>query len=303
MILLQQERNIVHGRIRCATIYVKDHERSDDNDNEQIENDSERLEIKLGDPGLKRPYTDNDIPWIPVEFLRDDENLETAKTEPKTDLWAFGTTLWEIFNYGSEPSINRRQIVDTNGRLPPPKKCITCRLKPNERCQCCRDIYEIMCEAWNEDPDQRCSPTTFISKLIAIRDRIQPDYTDPSNVTVMTCQTDVSARTLSTIVNGYVPNGTDMSERSSHSSGISTTNLLVTTNGCDDSEHSSGDLNGSDFSQECIPQSVAREYTTLINTCRRIDNREIRIKDKIGSVSIMCLLVISCVLIFVCVSG
>lgn len=36
------------------------------------------------------------IHWIPVECLN---NFELARLSPMADVWAFATTLWEIFSY------------------------------------------------------------------------------------------------------------------------------------------------------------------------------------------------------------
>lgn len=35
--------------------------------------------------------------WIPIEFYN---TIELARKSPQADIWAFSTTLWELFNYG-----------------------------------------------------------------------------------------------------------------------------------------------------------------------------------------------------------
>jgi len=35
--------------------------------------------------------------WIPTEFYN---TIELARKSPQADIWAFSSTLWELFNYG-----------------------------------------------------------------------------------------------------------------------------------------------------------------------------------------------------------
>lgn len=42
------------------------------------------------------------IHWIPVEW-HGFENMEGARRSISADMWAVGTTLWEIFSYGESP--------------------------------------------------------------------------------------------------------------------------------------------------------------------------------------------------------
>jgi len=35
--------------------------------------------------------------WIPTEFYN---SIELARKSPQADIWAFSSTLWELFNYG-----------------------------------------------------------------------------------------------------------------------------------------------------------------------------------------------------------
>ena len=49
---------------------------------------------------LNCKFTFFSIPWIPIEYATD---VEKAKFDFKADVWAFSTTLWEIFSYGKKP--------------------------------------------------------------------------------------------------------------------------------------------------------------------------------------------------------
>lgn len=42
------------------------------------------------------------IPWIPVEYIN---RLDQAKEDYKAEIWAFSTTLWEIFSHGVKPTV------------------------------------------------------------------------------------------------------------------------------------------------------------------------------------------------------
>lgn len=41
------------------------------------------------------------IPWIPYEYHN---NLEQAKLDFKAEVWAYATTVWEIFSRGRSPT-------------------------------------------------------------------------------------------------------------------------------------------------------------------------------------------------------
>lgn len=66
-------------------------------------------------------------------------------------MWAFATTLWEIFSQGRAPTL--REFYASKRRLLPPVDC------PEY-------VYEIMREGWDESPDKRYSPQALIAKLM-----------------------------------------------------------------------------------------------------------------------------------------
>lgn len=41
------------------------------------------------------------VHWMPVEFFAD---MSLAKRSVVGDIWAFATTLWEVFSYGQSPT-------------------------------------------------------------------------------------------------------------------------------------------------------------------------------------------------------
>lgn len=42
------------------------------------------------------------LPWIPFEYHN---NLEQAKLDFKAEIWAYATTIWEIFSNGRAPTL------------------------------------------------------------------------------------------------------------------------------------------------------------------------------------------------------
>lgn len=108
-----QEKNVIHGRIRCASINVIRYE---------VPN---MLLVRLGDPGFQKTYTKNEyalytlyicqifsqmvlilpnnysLPWIPFEYHN---CMEQAKYDFKAEVWAYSTTIWEIFSRGRSPT-------------------------------------------------------------------------------------------------------------------------------------------------------------------------------------------------------
>ncbi|RVE43769.1 hypothetical protein evm_011618 [Chilo suppressalis] len=81
------EAGLVHGYIRCRRLLLAAH-------------DADRIVIKLSGPSL-RSYTPYDIHWMPIEFFSD---MNMAKRSAVGDIWAFATTLWEVFSYGLSPA-------------------------------------------------------------------------------------------------------------------------------------------------------------------------------------------------------
>ncbi|RZF41575.1 hypothetical protein LSTR_LSTR000289 [Laodelphax striatellus] len=126
-----KEGGIVHGNIRCRKLLVAAHTPS-------------TFCVRLSDPGLPSlPYSSADIPWIPVECYG---NVKNARKLPESDMWAMGTTLWEIFSYGSSPPTDNPEEMITfyrkGKRLPMPGGCLN-------------TIYDIMLSCWNVDVHHR----------------------------------------------------------------------------------------------------------------------------------------------------
>lgn len=99
------------------------------------------LFVRLADPGLRLPFSRNDVPWIPH-----DSTNEEAKSDLRSDVWAFATTLWEIFSRGRMPTL--KDFLNSRRQLPKPVECPV-------------DIYKIMLDGWNPKFNQRLPPQIF----------------------------------------------------------------------------------------------------------------------------------------------
>lgn len=227
------------------------------------------------------------MPWIPLEHFN---NLENAKTDLKTDIWAYATTIWEIFSHGYDLT-NMTNPVQffANGQ----------RLKPPEECNQCRDIYEIMREGWDEDPDKRFSSQFVISRLaMASKYSIQflniwnalqylyfttgnrfdnpyneiannhTEYTYPSNVSTGTQMTVLTEEYMPMLNGGH--NG--QSHSSLHSSATSTQDRSISRNSGDD-----------DILEPFAPHEAEEFQREYINKIITLDNSTITFKKLLGA--------------------
>ncbi|XP_023229778.1 tyrosine-protein kinase JAK2-like [Centruroides sculpturatus] len=125
-----EEQQCCHGKIRCHNILVSQH-----SDNS--------FKVKLADPGIV-VYNDEDMHWIPPECYSD---FSQAAKSLAADVWAFGTTLWEIFSFGEIPfkdkKTNEIKELYLQGHHPPYPTDIH------------SDIGKLMNECWTLDLDNR----------------------------------------------------------------------------------------------------------------------------------------------------
>lgn len=142
-LFLQQENQIVHGRIRCSSLEVT-----------QFAPEREFV-VKLADPGIPNDYSISDVPWVPIEHY---DNLNESRRNPKADIWAYSTTLWEIFSRGASPLHERPDMMNfftTGNRLGKP---LECSFLPA--------IYNLMLQGWDVDPDKRPLTQIICSILV-----------------------------------------------------------------------------------------------------------------------------------------
>ncbi|XP_019615217.1 PREDICTED: tyrosine-protein kinase JAK2-like [Branchiostoma belcheri] len=118
--------------------------------------------IKLGDPGIGfSAEKKKRLLWLAPEVV-----FEHKDTSPSSDKFSYGTTLWEIFNYGAEPlSVLAPETVQqlyTEGSM----------LKCPDNCP--ESVYWKMRWFWQKDPLQRPEYRAMLRTLN------HPDVTDQS---------------------------------------------------------------------------------------------------------------------------
>lgn len=92
------------------------------------------------------------VKWMPPEAFLD--GIFTSKT----DVWSFGVLLWEVMSMGFMPYPGRgnqevMQLVTAGGRLEPPNNA------------CPPQIYAIMQQCWQAQPELRPNFATIIERL------------------------------------------------------------------------------------------------------------------------------------------
>lgn len=122
--------------------------------------------VKVGDFGLARYVLDNEYTSstgakFPVKWSAP-EVLNFTKFSSKSDVWAYGILMWEIFSGGDTPynKMKNAEVVHSvcneNYRLPPPPGCSD-------------SVYDIMVSCWGQSPDKRPTFPEIHDYLIEVR--------------------------------------------------------------------------------------------------------------------------------------
>lgn len=87
-------------------------------------------------------YTSNDQEKIPCAWFPPESILEKLFSI-KSDVWAFGVTMWEIFTFGERPwpNMSSEQVLD---------KIVT-----SIPYKCSKSFYKIMQNCWSHAPGNR----------------------------------------------------------------------------------------------------------------------------------------------------
>ncbi|XP_035682316.1 tyrosine-protein kinase Tec-like [Branchiostoma floridae] len=125
--------------------------------------------VKVSDFGLSRyvlddEYTSSTGSKFPIKWASP-EVLEFSRFSSKSDIWAFGILMWEVFTLGKTPypNLNTTDVVRqvTHGKhLDRPQRC------PHA-------VYRIMKQTWEKDPMRRPS---FKELQVQIEDIQEKDY-------------------------------------------------------------------------------------------------------------------------------
>lgn len=111
------------------------------------------------------------MPWIPLEYHN---NINAAKKQLDVDLWAFSTTVWEIFSRGAVIENVTSEMLRQNynrygGILPTPPNCPPV-------------MFEVMMDGWSMDTDKPFNHLQISQRLISIKDNLNDDYTTIEDV-------------------------------------------------------------------------------------------------------------------------
>ncbi|KAL3118978.1 hypothetical protein niasHT_003761 [Heterodera trifolii] len=128
--------------------------------------------VKVADFGLARfmrtedTYTAQTGAKFPIKWTAP-EGLAYNTFSTKSDVWAFGVLLWEIFTYGMAPypgvELNNVYVLLERGfRMDPPPECPDC-------------VYRLMLQCWNWSPSDR---PRFKDLLLNLSSQQPPESVD-----------------------------------------------------------------------------------------------------------------------------
>jgi len=111
---------------------------------------------RLNDSNYYQYNGNNAIPirWMPTESFY-------GKFSIKSDVWAFGVTMWEVFHLGRRQPYDHKgdQDVVTDAMKGP------CRLLLHKPTQCPYDVYRLMLQCWVHEPQYRPTFEELYHKL------------------------------------------------------------------------------------------------------------------------------------------
>nr|XP_027196549.1 tyrosine-protein kinase hopscotch-like [Dermatophagoides pteronyssinus] len=130
--------NLSHGYIKFDNLFVSHFSKTS-------------LFIKLGDPIGFSCYFNQTIeqPWLPPEYFNDNGFFFRKHTN-YSDVWAFGTTMWEIFHNGNKPLFNYMNIDQVN------------------LCAMPESIHLLTKKCWDKDFCNRIPPSGVFRELVLI---------------------------------------------------------------------------------------------------------------------------------------
>ncbi len=127
------------------------------------------MQVKIADFGMSRNlyqshyYVLKGHAVLPVRWMA--KECFYGKFSSKTDVWAFGVTMWEIFTLAKDIPYEDMQdeelVVDATQKHPR-----TLLAKPTN---CPENMYDAMLMCWKESPNDRATFETLYDKLLNIR--------------------------------------------------------------------------------------------------------------------------------------
>ncbi|XP_033740616.1 ALK tyrosine kinase receptor-like isoform X2 [Pecten maximus] len=121
---------------------------------------------KIGDFGMARDilrtnyYRKNGSAMIPVKWMPSEAFMDGVFTS-KTDVWAFGVVLWEVFTMGFVPYPGK-----TNAEV---MKYVLGHGRLNQPPLCSGELYELMKKCWKSKPKDRPSFVSIVETMTRIK--------------------------------------------------------------------------------------------------------------------------------------
>ncbi|CAG5129914.1 unnamed protein product, partial [Candidula unifasciata] len=120
---------------------------------------ADKLVAKIADFGLSKndqTYVKTSSTRVPIRWMAIESLFNNTYTL-QSDVWSFGVLLWEIFTLGGTPysSIDSQQLfkyLKDGHRLRKPRLCD-------------QDMYAMMLQCWNDDPDRRPTIEELTARL------------------------------------------------------------------------------------------------------------------------------------------
>ncbi|XP_068159954.1 tyrosine-protein kinase hopscotch [Drosophila tropicalis] len=142
------EYRIIHNYIRCSNLFITEYK-------------PPHTLVKIGDPGYPRPYQESDFAWIPTKFYN---NPEAAKVDPSTQIWAFATTIYEIFSRCREDLRLMTQATLIQN------KTQYANILPELDPQLCPpEISETIMDGWSDDVESQFHLQVIVTRLHEIK--------------------------------------------------------------------------------------------------------------------------------------
>jgi hypothetical protein len=126
------------------------------------------LKIKIADFGMSRSLYSMDYyrisgrAMLPIRWMANE--CFYGKFSEKTDVWAYGVTMWEVFTFAREQpyqDMSDQEVIDDAIKGPD-------RLLPPIPQACPAEVYEVMKRCWIDDPSVRTGFKGVHTSLIAI---------------------------------------------------------------------------------------------------------------------------------------
>lgn len=130
------------------------------------------FQVKLAEPGLREyDLTDENAHWIPFDLLNKavqdgfQQRLTKRDYNVYSDVWAFGTTLWQIMSLGKHPGRYGRLDDYRHGHILPRPEGL--------KHPCASMIYsKIIKRCWMPDPMERIMPQEIMKEMNQILYRV-----------------------------------------------------------------------------------------------------------------------------------